>query len=540
MMNRRAFLKYVGAGTIAAAGKGCTAVSPVPLPAAQKPNILFLFSDDHSLQTLGAYKSRMHDFIKKHNITPNIDRIASEGMLFENSFVGNSICGPSRASILTGKHSHINGFRTNADSFDAEQWTVAKALQTANYQTAAIGKWHLGSLPTGFDDYQILPGQGMYYNPDLIMKGSSELVRKQGYCSDVIGDLTIDWLDRKRDKTRPFFLCSWHKAPHRTWMPHPRHFSLLEDVDIPEPENLFDDYEGRTSSASEQEMTIRDHLNIASDLKVTAPVAGTSIEKLRQGVPKTSSMDPASIEEFRRMTPDQRTAWDAYYVPRNERFRGKNLEGKELLRWKYQAYLKDYIRCVKAMDENVGRVLDYLRQNGLEENTIVIYSSDQGFYNGEHGWYDKRWMYEESLRNPLIIKWPNVTKPGSKCSEMVQNIDYAPTFLDAAGLDVPVEVQGTSLVPLLKGRRPQDWRTDILYTYYEEGIHRVSRHRGIRNARYKLIEFDSRDEWEFYDLKNDPLEMKNEYNNPRYHKRIIRMKQELKKLMQQYKLDPGA
>ena len=349
--------------------------------------------------------------------------------------------------------------------------------------------------------------------------------------------MIIEWLDKKRDKTKPFFICSWHKAPHRTWMPHPRHFSLLDEVDVPEPDNLFDDYQGRTSSASEQEMTIHDHLNIATDLKVTPPVMTTSAEDILKTAPKTNSMDPATIEEFRRMTSDQKAAWDAYYVPRNERFRAENLKDKELLRWKYQAYLKDFIRCIKAMDEAVGRVLDYLKSNNLEKNTIVIYASDQGFYNGEHGWYDKRWMYEESLRNPLIIKWPGVTNPGSTCREMVQNIDYAPTLLDISGIDSLEPIQGKSLVPLLKGEHPKDWRTSILYTYYEEGIHSVAPHRGIRNEQYKLIEFYGKGEWEFYDLKKDPLEMKSEYDNPEYEEIISDMKRELKKLMDGYKLD---
>ena len=529
-MNRRDFLKSIG---ILSVGLSCR-LSAAATP--KQPNILFILSDDHSLQTLGAYKSRMQKFIKKHNITPNIDKIAAEGMLFENSFVGNSICGPSRASILTGKHSHINGFRTNDDSFDGEQWTVAKGLQTANYQTAAIGKWHLGSLPTGFDDYKVLPGQGMYYNPDFIVKGSSEWVRKQGYCSDIIGDLTIEWLDRKRDKTKPFFLCSWHKAPHRTWMPHPRHFNLLDGVEVPDPKNLFDEYQGRTEAARLQEMTIRDHLNISMDLKVTPPFATTSVEGIRDITPKTKSMDPATFEEFERMTPEQKQAWDAYYVPRNEAFRAKNLQSKDLTRWKYQAYLKDYIRCIKAMDDNVGRVLDYLKKNDLEKDTIVIYSSDQGFFNGEHGWYDKRWMYEESLRNPLIIKWPNVTKQGTRCKEMVQNIDYAPTLLEAAGINVPQEVQGNSLMPLLQGKSPKDWRNSILYTYYEKGIHAVAPHRGVRNKRYKLIEFYTNSEWEFYDLQKDPLEMKSEYSNPKYERMIVDMKQELKNLIVNYQL----
>lgn len=538
-MNRRSFLKSIGIVSVGINGlfSGCAAGMKPRAASACRPNILFIMADDHSLQTLGAYRSRMQAFIKRHNITPNIDKIAAEGMLFENSFVGNSICGPSRASILTGKHSHSNGFRGNDDFFDAGQWTVAKALQTENYQTAAIGKWHLGSLPTGFDDYAILPGQGVYYNPDFITKGSPELVRKHGYCTDIIGDMTIEWLDKKRDKTRPFFLCSWHKAPHRTWMPHPRHFNLLETVNVPEPENLLDDYNGRTSSAAQQEMTIRDHLNTAADLMVTLPVMTASAEEIRQHAPQTKAMDPATFEGFKRMTPEQKKAWDEYFVPRNEEFQAQNLKGEDLVRWKYQAYLKDYIRCVKAMDENVGKVLDYLKAHNLEDNTMVIYSSDQGFYNGEHGWYDKRWIYEESLRTPLIIKWPKITKPASRCKKMVQNIDYAPTILEAAQIRIPEEVQGESLVPLLNGKSPNDWRTSILYTYYEEGMHGVPCHRGIRTERYKLIEFYTKGEWEFYDLKKDRLEMKSEYNNPRYQKIILAMKQELKALMEKYRLD---
>ena len=530
-MDRRNFLQSIGALPL------CISSQLSANTTAKQPNILFIFSDDHSLQTLGAYRSRMQEFIKEHNITPNIDRIASHGALFENSFVCNSICGPSRAAILTGKHSHINGFRANGDRFNADQWTVAKELQKANYQTAVIGKWHLGSLPAGFDDYSILPGQGMYYNPDFICKGSSEHVRKQGYCSDIIGDLTIEWLDKKRDKSKPFFLCSWHKAPHRTWMPHPRHFHLLDGVDVPEPENLFDDYQGRTSSAFEQEMTIRDHINIATDVKVTPPVASTSPEQILESAPRTKSQDTVTIGEFKRMTPQQKKAWDEYYVPRNEEFRAKNPKGKDLTRWKYQAYLKDYIKCVKAMDENVGRVLDYLRANDLENDTIVIYSSDQGFYNGEHGWYDKRWMYEESLRNPLIVKWPGVVKPGTRCKELVQNIDYAPTILAAAGAAAPEQVQGESLLPLLKGACPEDWRKSILYTYYGRGAHAVTSHRGVRDKRYKLIEFYTKNEWEFYDLDKDPLEMENEYNNPEYSEIIAGMKEELKDLMAEYQLE---
>lgn len=531
-MNRRDFLKSASALAI---GLG----TQIPAHAATKrPNILFFFSDDHSLQTLGAYPSRMQNFIRQHNITPNIDRLAAEGMLFENSFVGNSICGPSRATILTGKHSHINGFRSNGDRFDGGQWTVAKELQDSGYQTAVIGKWHLGTTPTGFDHYQVLPGQGKYYNPDFITKGEDKNAKIEGYCSDVIGDLSVKWLEEQRDESKPFFLCSWHKAPHRTWMPHPRHFNLLEGVEVPEPDNLFDSYEGRTSAAREQEMTIADHINIAMDLKVTPPVATTSPEDIQAQAPVTKSRDRSTVGEFARMTDEQKRAWDAYYVPRNEAFRAQNLEGNDLVRWKYQAYLKDYIKCVKAMDENIGKVVDYLETNGLADNTIIIYSSDQGFYNGEHGWYDKRWMYEESLRNPLIIKWPGVIDEGSCCTELVQNIDYSPTLLEAAGVKSPEDVQGKSLMPLLKGKDSLKKRENILYTYYGRGAHAVASHRGVRNDRYKLIEFHTKGEWEFYDLETDPTEMTSQYTNPQYSDIIARMKRDLKQLMKEYDLKP--
>lgn len=500
----------------------------------KQPNILFVFSDDHSLQTLGAYQARMQEFIQENNITPNIDQLARQGIIFENSFVANSICGPSRACILTGKHSHINGFKANGDRFDGEQWTVAKELQKAGYQTAVIGKWHLGTPPTGFDHYEVLPGQGKYYNPDFRRKGESDMVRYEGYCTDIIGDLTVEWLDQQRDPSKPFFLCSWHKAPHRTWFPHPRHFELLDEVDVPEPDNLFDDYEGRTSSAREQEMTIRDHINIATDLKVTPPVATTPPQEIREQAPKTKSQDMATIGEFARMTPEQKEQWDAYYAPRNIEFKAQNLTGKDLVRWKYQEYMKDYIKCIKAMDENIGKVLDYLNENGLEQDTIIIYSSDQGFYNGEHGWYDKRWMYEESLRNPLIIKWPGVVEPGTRNQALVQNIDYAPTLLDMAGASTPSDVQGESLVPLMEGNPPDDWRDSILYTYYGRGAHAVASHRGVRTHRYKLIEFFTKDEWEFYDLQKDPLEMNSEYDNPQYADIIRELKAELQRLMDHY------
>ena len=499
----------------------------------KRPNILFIFSDDHSLQTLGAHEGRMQAFIKKHQLTPNLDKLADQGMYFENSFVCNSICGPSRAAILTGKHSWHNGFKSNGQKFNGSQWTMPKSLQKSGYQTAIFGKWHLGTTPTGFDISWVLPGQGKYYNPDFQVDGN-KVIQKQGYCTDVVVDMTIDWLENKRDKEKPFFLCSWQKAPHRTWMPAARHFTYLDDVEVPEPSTLFDDYEGRSSGLKKQDMTIDKCINIAYDVKVTPPVATSTIEEIMASSPNTKSRDRSTPGEFARMTPEQKKAWDAYYVPRNEKFRKMNLSGKALVRWKYQQYLKDYMRCIKALDENVGRLMAYLKEKGLDKNTIVIYSSDQGFYNGEHGWYDKRWMYEESLRNPLIIKWPGVTKPGSRVKQMVQNIDYAPTLLDIAGIEVPNDIQGASFKSILEGQNPSDWRKELLYTYYGRGAHNVASHYGIRTDRYKLIHFQKTDEWELYDLQKDKDEMNNLYSSPEYKSKTSELKSSLKSLLKKY------
>ncbi len=503
----------------------------------QRPNILFIFSDDHSLQTLGTHKGRIQTFLKEHYVTPNLDRLADEGMYFENSFVCNSICGPSRAAILTGKHSWHNGFLSNGFKFNGAQWTMPKAFQEAGYETVVYGKWHLSTTPTGFDSSWVLPGQGKYYNPDFAVDGE-RIINKEGYCTDVIVDMTLDWLENKRDKSKPFFLCSWQKAPHRTWMPAPRHYKYLDDVEIPEPTNLFDNYGGgRNSSLKDQHMTVEDHLNIAYDLKVTLPVSEENLDQIQRDCPVTKSRDGSTIDEFKRMTPAQHEAWNAHYVPRNEKFRSMNLEGKELVRWKYQHYLKDYLRCIKALDENVGRLMAYLKETGLDKNTIVIYSSDQGFYNGEHGWYDKRWMYEESLRTPFIIKWPGITKPGSRVEQMIQNIDYAPTLLDCAGIGIPYDVQGDSFKAILEGESPEDWRKELLYTYYGRGAHHVASHYGIRTDRYKLIHFQGKDEWELFDLKADPSEMKNLANNPEYESKTKELKSSLENLVAKYDVE---
>lgn len=476
-------------------------VSPASAADPQPPNILLVFTDDHASHAISAYGSKI-------NRTPNLDRLAKEGVLFRNCFVTNSICAPSRAVVLTGKHSHVNGVIDNAVSFDGSQQTFPKLLQKAGYQTAMIGKWHLKSDPTGFDHWNILIGQGTYYNP--VFKTPAGNIKKVGYTTDLIGDMTVDWLDKQRDKSKPFMLFCQHKAPHREWEPAPRHLTLYDDVTIPEPPTLFDDYSGRTSSAGKQEMTVSEHLT-PRDLKLTPPT---------------------------NLTPEQLKAWHGAYDPKNEEFKKANLTGEDLVRWKYQRYIKDYLRCVTAVDENVGRILDYLDKSGLAKNTVVVYCSDQGFYLGDHGWFDKRWMYEDSLRTPLMIRWPGIAKAGTENKDLVQNLDFAQTFLDIAGVASPGDLQGRSLVPLLKGERPSDWRKSIYYHYYEfPAVHMVQRHYGVRTDRYKLIHFYPVDEWELYDLQKDPNELRSVYVDPAYAAVVKELKGELTRLRQVYKVD---
>ena len=473
--------------------------------AEQRPNILFIFTDDHAAHSMSCYGSKI-------NKTPNLDRIAAGGIRFNHCYCTNSICGPSRAVILTGKHSHLNGFIRNGNRFNGEQQTFPKLLQKAGYQTAMLGKWHLGTLPTGFTYYHILKGQGPYYNPPMIENGQQ--VKHIGYTTDIITDLSLKWL-KNRDKTKPFMMMYQHKAPHRNWQPGPKHLNTYDDVDIPEPSNLFDNYENRGTAAKTQAMTVERHLS-ANDLKLTPP---------------------------RNLTPEQKKAWDAAYEPKNKAFREAILEGKELIRWKYQRYIKDYLRCVASVDDGVGRVLDYLDESGLADNTIVIYSSDQGFYLGDHGWFDKRFMYTESYQMPLVVKWPGVTSPGTVNNDLVSNLDFAETFLDIAGVKVPDDMQGRSLVPLFKGKKPDDWRDSLYYHYYEfPGAHSVRRHNGVFDGRYKLMHFYNLDEWEFYDLKEDPKEMKSVANDPAYADQIARLKEKLTEMMKDYKVpdDTGS
>jgi len=490
----------------------------------QRPNIIFIMTDDHARQAISAYGSY-------RNETPNIDRLASEGMLFENAYVTNSICAPSRAVILTGKHSHINGKIDNsATRFDSSQVTFPKLLQEAGYQTAMIGKWHLRSQPTGFDYWRILPGQGHYYNPDFITPDGRE--RIEGYVTDIITDLAIGWLD-EREKGKPFLLMYHHKAPHREWEPAMRHYKEYLGKTFKEPETLFDDYTGRGTAAKTAEMSILDHMNMAGDTKIRPDIL------TELGIEPKSDWDfRALTSKFERYTEEQLAAWDESYGQMNNEFMEEypGMDDEDLMKFKYQRYMQDYLGCIAAVDENVGRILEYVEENGLADNTIIVYTSDQGFYLGEHGWFDKRFMYEESMSTPLIIRWPGEVKPGSRSRKLVQNLDFAETFLDAAGLSVPEDMQGVSLLPLLKGQ-DNEWRDALYYHYYEyPAVHMVKKHYGIKTDRFKLIHFyDDVDEWELYDLDNDPNEMNNVYEDPAYMDTREELGKKLEELRVYYK-----
>lgn len=454
-----------------------------------RPNILFIMADDHAVRALSCYDGSI-------NHTPNIDRIAKNGVIFTNSFVSNSICAPSRAVMLTGKHSHMNGQINNRVTFDSTQQTFPKLLQQAGYQTALVGKWHLKSNPTGFDYWNILPGQGQYYNPDFIEMGNRKQV--EGYVTDLITDRALDWL-KHRDQNKPFCLLLHHKAPHRNWQPDTAYLETFANKTYPVPDNFFDQYEGRTA-AREQKLSIRaTDMDLRYDLKIETDSIDSRFQNYRQK---------------KRMNAAQKKAWDKHYDPIIKNFMQHPPEGKDLDKFKYQRYMRDYLACIQSVDDNVGRVLDYLEENGLADNTLIVYTSDQGFYTGEHGWFDKRFMYEESLRTPLVMDLPEGYQKTGEITEMVQNIDYAPTILDVAGVDVPADIQGESMVPLFKGTDHPDWRSAIYYHYYEyPNEHAVKRHYGIRTNRYKLIHFYyDVDQWELYDLKNDPYEMNNIYD----------------------------
>jgi len=476
------------------------------------PNILLIYTDDHSAAAVGCYGSRI-------NSTPNIDRIAREGLRFDNAFCTNAICAPCRAVVLTGVHSHLNGLMDNGDVFDGSQPTFPQLLQGAGYQTALIGKWHLKTDPTGFDHWAVLPGQGDYYNPDFIT--SEGKTRDEGYVTDLVTDRSITWLEEDWDRDQPFLLMTQHKAPHRSWMPGPDHLDLYADVEMNEPETLFDDYATRGSSAHEQEMEIDRHMYLHYDLK---------IEPTDEELAELQGPDRWIKGMRERLTPAQLAAWDAAFRPRNAAFRAAGLEGRDLVRWKYQRYIKNYLRCIASVDDNIGRLLDWLDEQGLADNTIVIYTSDQGFFLGEHGWYDKRFMYEPSLKVPMVVRWPGRVEPGSTEEALVQNLDLAQTFLDVAGVQAPDRMQGRSLLPLLEGQEAAGWRDSIYYEYFEEGIHNVQPHQGVRTDRWKLMYFPGSGEWELYDLKTDPNEIRNLASDSTHAGQLDRMKSELDRL----------
>ena len=441
-------------------------------------NILFIFSDDHAYQAVSAYGDA-----RRLVPTPNIDRIAAEGMRFDRCVVTNSLCGPSRATVLTGKYSHRNGFYRNNHTFDGAQQTFPKLLKAAGYQTAIVGKWHLNSDPTGFDTWHILPGQGAYFNPPMIRNGQE--TKHAGYVTDIITGLSLDWL-RQRDPKKPFLMMVHHKAPHGWWEPDTKYLGHDRDRQYPEPPTLFDDYEGnRGLPVRDQDMSLEKSLTSSVGLKLVPPPT---------------------------LSADQLAAWEAYYGPRNEKFRRENPQGRDLVRWKYQRYLHDYLGSVRSVDDSVGRLLEYLESEGLAQNTLVIYASDQGLYLGEHGWFDKRMIFEESLRTPMVMRWPGVTRPGTTSAELVSNLDFAETFLDAAELPIPADMQGRSLRPVAAGRTPSDWRRSFYYHYYEyPHFHRIRPHYGVVTDRHKLVHFYKHDvdEWHLYDRTTDPHELRN-------------------------------
>lgn len=470
--------------------------TPPADPGENRPNIIFIMSDDHAYQAISAYGHGL-------NLTPHIDRIAEEGALFTRAYVTNSICAPSRAVMLTGKHSFVNGKVDNLQAFNWDQDNFAKQLQQAGYQTAMIGKIHLNGLPQGFDYSSVLVGQGQYYNPEFIENGEKK--QYHGYCTQITTDLALDWLKNKRDDSKPFLMLYHQKAPHRTWMPEKKYLDLFDERTFTPPDNFFDNYENRPVAAA-HEMGIYEHMDVVYDLKMLD----------EEGKIQTRYR-PYAQNMYDRMDEEQRLAWDAHYIPIIEEFLSLDLEGEALALWKYNRYMRDYLATIQSVDDGVGEVLGYLDEAGLAENTIVVYTSDQGFYLGEHGWFDKRFMYEESFRTPLLMRYPKEIEPGTLVDALVQNLDFAPTFLDYADTPVPEDIQGESFRKLVSGES-RDWRDAIYYTYYEyPGEHHVQRHHGICTERYKLIHFyyDS-DIWELYDLEQDPSEMNNLYNHPDY------------------------
>ncbi|MDH6534104.1 arylsulfatase A-like enzyme [Parabacteroides sp. PM5-20] len=496
-----------------------SACSPQKEEAKKPLNIVYIMTDDHTQQMMSCYDSRFAH-------TPNLDRLAKSGVRFTNSFVCNSISGPSRAVLLTGKHSHKNGKIDNEAVFDGDQQTVQKLLQQAGYQTALVGKWHLESTPTGFDYWKILPGQGDYYNPRFITPQGTE--DYDGYVTNIISDISLDWMETKREKEKPFCLFIHHKAIHRNWMGDTTHLAMFEDREFELPVNFYDDYEGRPAAAA-QEMSIDKDMDLIYDLKMYREGEKSRLQSLFTRKDGTQGT-------YGRMNAEQKAAWDRHYLPIIEEFYRNKPTGRELAEWKYQRYMRDYLKTVHSLDENVGRILDYLEKENLMDNTLIVYTSDQGFYMGEHGWFDKRFMYEESMRTPLVMHLPAGYDKRGDIPQLVQNIDYTPTFLDLAGVDIPEDIQGVSLLPLLKEGEITDWRTSLYYHYYEyPAEHAVKRHYGVRTGQYKLMHFyNDINVWELYDLQADPMEMNNLFGQEGYKEITDTLKTELARLQEVY------
>ena len=498
-----------------AAATGSMATSCADKAATDKPlNIVYIMTDDHTAQMMSCYDTR-------YASTPNLDRIARDGVRFTNSFVANSLSGPSRACLVTGMHSCGNRFYDNETCiFDNTQRTMPKMLQEAGYQTALIGKWHLESIPTGFDYWEIVPGQGHYYNPNFITM-QNDTIAVKGYLTNIITDKSIEWLEN-RDESKPFCLFVHHKAQHRNWLSDIKNLEYFEDKTFPLPDNFFDDYEGRPAAAA-QEMSIMKDMDLVYDLKMR-----------RDGV--KTRLSGAYEWMLQRMTPEERKAWDDFYNPIIEDFYTRNPQGQELAEWKFNRYMRDYLKVLKSLDDEVGRLLDYLEEQGLLDNTLVVYASDQGFYMGEHGWFDKRFMYEESMHTPLVMRLPKGFDRRGDIDELVQNIDYAPTFLEIAGVKVPDDMHGVSLLPLLRGEHPEDWRDALYYHFYEyPAEHMVKRHYGVRTDRWKLLHFyNDIDHWELYDLENDPSEMHNLYGKEGYEEITAELLNKIDELQVKY------
>ncbi len=492
----------------------------------QRPNILFIMSDDHAYQAISAYSDHLIQ-------TPNIDRLANQGMLFTNACVTNSICAPSRAVILTGKHSHLNGKIDNRMPFDTTQVTFPQLFQQAGYQTAMYGKLHFGNNPKGVDDFMILPGQGNYINPRFITQEGDTTIT--GYVTDIITDLTLGWLKEERDQDKPFMLAYLHKAPHRPWWPRPDKFAEFSEKEFPLPETLFDNYDTRGTAAKTAEMNLLLHMQYPHDSKIRPE----TLEAMGEVLPEVPGFANGFTGPYGRANEEQKALYDPIIDKINRDFQENwpTMTDEEKMIWKYQRYMQDYLGCISSVDDNIGRVLDYLEESGLAENTIVVYTSDQGFYLGEHGWFDKRFIYDESFKTPLIVRWPGVTTPGSKNDQMVQNLDFAQTFLEAAGIQAPGDMQGESLVTLLEGKDDQWTREAVYYHYYEyPAVHMVKRHYGIVTRDYKLAHFYyDVDEWELYDRKNDPLEINNVYDHMEYQDIVAELKTELQELRAKYK-----